>query len=219
MISGKKFDKKYFSSGSYCNYKEILGGWVKPIARRISNLLDEATASSPKADSVKMRRGLIAMRQASSPRVLDVGCGFGDLIAELQDRYDFSVVGLEVSPYAIKKASPSVKSKIKGGSILKLPFKKNNFDVVVCFDVVCYLTSEETVRAIKNLIKVSRGYIFFSSIYRHANEASQKINPDPLRRATLSKKEYVDIFSKYGARFVKKFYGENGGDVLIFKKN
>lgn len=197
MISGKEFDKKFFTSGSYHNYKKILGEWVKPMARRISNLL----------------------KDESSPKILDVGCGFGDLIAELQDRYNFSVAGLEVSLYAIKKACSSVRGKIKEASILKLPFKKrNSFDVVVCFDVVCYLTPEETAKAIENLIDVSRGYIFFSSIYRHANEASQKRNPDPLRRATLSKKEYVDIFSKNGARFVKKFYGENGGDVLVFKK-
>lgn len=197
MISGKKFDKKYFTSDSYHNYEEILGGWVKPIAKRISNIL----------------------RDKPSPKILDVGCSFGDLIAELQDRYKFSVAGLEVSPYAIKKACPLVKTKIKEGSILKLPFEKNNFDVVICLDVVCYLTQEETARAIKNLVEVSRGYIFFSSIYRHANEASQKINPDHLRIATLSKKEYADIFFKYGAKLIKKFYGENGGDVLVFKKN
>jgi len=197
MISGKKFDKKYFATGSYEDYKKILDGWVRPIARRIYQIL----------------------KDKPSAKILDVGCSFGNLLAELQDKYHFLVTGLEYSSYAIQRAQPSVKIKIKEGSILKLPFKKgNSFDAVVCFDVVCYLTPEETVKAIKNLIDVSRGYIFFSSIYRHSNEASQKINPDPLRRATLSKKEYIGIFSKYGAKFIKKFYGENGGDVLVFKK-
>ncbi len=196
MISGKKFDKKYFTSGTYKKYKEILSQWVKPMAKRISQTLKEKP----------------------SARILDIGCSFGALLAELEKRYHFSVVGLEPSSYAIKKAHPLVRAKIKKGNILKLPFKKNSFDLVVCFDVVSYLTLGETIKAIKNLINVSRGYIFFSSIYRHSINASQKHNPDPLRLTALSEKEYSAIFFRDGAKFIKRFYGENGGDVLIFKK-
>jgi len=196
MIPDKKFGKKFFTSGGYKNYKEILSWWVKPIARRIRRIL----------------------KDKRSVRVLDVGCGYGDLLAELQDKYNFSVAGLDLSFYAIKKALPSVKKKIKKGSILKLPYKKNSFDVVVCFDVIYYLTLEETKKAIKSLVNVSRGYIFFNSLYRHSPEASQKINPDPLRITVLSKKEYISLFSQNGAKLVKRFYADNGGQTLIFKK-
>ena len=196
MISGKKFDKIFFISGAYKDYKEILAGWVKPIARRIFNFL----------------------KNKPEPKVLDVGCGFGDLIAELQDRYNFSVAGLEVSFFAIKKARASVKSKIKKGSILKLPFKKNSFDAVICFDVIYYLTLKETIRAIKNLINVSRDYIFFNSIYRNSIYASQKQNPDPLRITVLSKKEYINLFGQGGARLSGRFLEENGGETLVFRK-
>lgn len=197
MIAGKKFDKKYFTSDSYGDYKKDLKEWViKPTARKIYSFLKKKPAS----------------------KVLDVGCGFGDLIAELQDKYKFSVAGLEISSYAVKQACPSVKAKIKDGSILKLPFKKNSFDAVICFDVVCYLAKEDMIKAIKNLINVSRGYIFFSSIYRHSIHASQKYNPDSFRKTTMSLKEYIDLFSRNGAKFVKKFHGSNGGDILVFKK-
>ena len=196
MISGKKFDKKYFSSGSYNNYEKILTQWVKPEAKRIYQIL----------------------KDKPSAKILDIGCGFGNLLAELQDKYHFLVTGIEYSPYAIQRAQSSVKSKIKKGNILRSPFKKNNFDLVVCFDVVPHLTLEETKRAVKNLVSVSRNYIFFSSIYRHSIYASQKLNPDPLRLTTLSTKNYINLFSKNGARLIRKFYGENGGDILVFKK-
>ncbi|MFH1714098.1 MAG: class I SAM-dependent methyltransferase [Candidatus Nealsonbacteria bacterium] len=196
MIPDKKFDKKFFTSGGYKNYKEILSWWVKPVARRIYSVL----------------------KNKPTAKVLDVGCGFGDLIAELQDRYNLSVAGLDCSSFAIKKACPSVRKKIKRGSILKLPFKKNSFDVVVCFDVIYYLTLEETKKAIKNLIDVSRDYIFFNSLYRHSREASQKINPDPLRITVLSKKKYINLFRKNRARMVGSFREDNGGQTLIFKK-
>lgn len=196
MITGKKFDKNFFISGSYHNYKKILEGWVKPIAKRIYNLL----------------------RHKPSPRVLDIGCGFGDLIAELQDKYNFSVAGLEVSRYAIKKARAPVKSKIKKGSILEPPFKKNSFDAVICFDVIYYLTLKETIQAIKDLINISKDYIFFNSIYRHSIYASQKENPDPLRITVLSKKDYIKLFSQNKTKLVKRFSGENGGETLVFRK-
>lgn len=196
MIHSKNFDKKYFSSGSYKDYKKILDGWVRPMAKRISNLL----------------------KNKSSVKILDVGCGFGNLITELQNKYNFSVNGLDCSSYAIKKIHSSVKGKVKKGSILKIPFKKNSFDAVICFDVIYYLTLGETKKAIKNLVDVSRDYIFFNSIYRHSEGASQKHNSDHLRITVLSKKEYIDIFLQNGAGFIKKFAGENGGETLVFKK-
>ena len=196
MISDKKFDKKFFTSGEYKDYKEILSWWVKPVARRIYRVL----------------------KGKNPARVLDIGCGYGDLLAELQDKYNFLVQGIDSSSYAVKKACPSVRKKIKKGSILKLPFKKNSFDAAVCFDVIYYLTLKETERAIKNLVDVSRGYIFFNSIYRHSPEASQKINPDSLRITVLSKKEYIYFFFKNGAKLIDSFREDNGGETLIFKK-
>lgn len=196
MIPGKKFDKKFFSTGAYKNYKSNIAEWVEPRAKRIYRLL----------------------RNNPSAEILDVGCGFGNLIAELQNKYNFSVHGLDLSSYAIEKADPSVRKKIKMGNILKLPFKKNSFDLVICFDVIYYLTPKETIKAIKNLIRVTREYIFFNSIYRHSRWASQKQNPDPLRVTTLSEKDYINIFSQNGAKLVEKFYCWSGGDILVFKK-
>jgi SAM-dependent methyltransferase len=196
MISGKRFDKKFFTSGVYKNYPVLLKEWVGPVAKRIYRTL----------------------KNEPSAKVLDVGCGYGTLLAELQNKYHFRVAGLECSPFAIKKAPLSVKRKIKKGSLLKLPFLKKSFDAVVCFDVIYYFSGKEIARAVKNMVDVSRGYIFFSSLYRHSWEASQKNNPDPLRLCVLSKKEYISLFSKYGAKLVEHFYSKNGEDTLVFRK-
>lgn len=196
MIPGRKFDKNFFSSGVYENYPALLDSWVGPVAKKIYQILKNKPAA----------------------KILDVGCGFGTLLAELQDKYHFRVAGLEHSPYAVRKAPISVKKKIKKGSILKLPFKKNSFDAVICFDVIYYLNLGETAKAIKNLVDVSQNYIFFSSLYRHSRETSQKYNPDPLRVTVLSKKEYIDIFSQNSAKLIKSFYEENGGNTLVFRK-
>ena len=197
MIPSKKFDKNFFSSGPYYkNYRKLLGEWVVPVAKRIHQIL----------------------KDKPSAKILDVGCSFGNLLAELQNKYHFQVRGLEFSSYAIKKSEPSVRTKIKKGSVLNLPFKRNSFDAVVCFDVIYYIHLGETARAIKNLVDVSKNYIFFNSIYRHSRDASQKYNPDRLRLTVLSKKEYIDFFFQSGAKLIKHFYSENGGDILVFRK-
>lgn len=196
MTFDKKFDKNFFTSGAYKDYQKILSWWVRPVARRIYKKL----------------------KNNQKPKVLDVGCGFGDLLLELQNKYGCDVHGLEISSYAIKKADPSVRKRIKKGSILKIPFKKNTFDVVGCFDTIYYCTPKETAKAVKNLVDVCRGYIFFNSIYRNSINASQKRNPDSLRLTVLSKKEYINFFKKNGAKFIEKFYTESGGDTLVFKK-
>ena len=196
MISGEKFDKNFFSSGVYKNYQAFLAEWVGPVAKKICQIL----------------------RDKPSAKILDVGCGFGTLLAELQNKYHLEVAGLECSSYALQKSEPSVRAKIKRGNLLNPPFQKNSFEAVICFDVIYYFTSPETIRAIKNLVNLSRDYVFLNSVYRHSLHASQKRNPDSLRLVMLSKKEYIEIFSKCGAKLVKSFYGENGGDILVFKK-
>lgn len=197
MIPSKKFDKKYFLSGAYRDYQKILSQWVPAVARKISR----------------------ALKKNSSAKVLDAGCGFGNLLAELQNKYGFEVAGLEYSSFAVKKAIPSVRKKIKKGTILNPPFKKNSFDAVICFDVIYYFDYQETVEVVKNLADLSRNYIFFNSLYRHSKDASQKHNPDQLRKIVLSKKEYIDLFSQNGAKLVGSFYADNGGETLIFKSD
>lgn len=196
MIPGRKFNKKYFSSGTYRNYKKLTSQWVGPVAKKIYQVI----------------------KNNPSAKILDVGCAQGYLMAELQNKYHLFVEGLDYSSYAVRNTEKSVRKKIRKGNILKLPFKKNSFDVVICFDVANYLTPKETVKAIKNLIDISRNYIFFSAIYRHSRWASQKINPDRLRINTLSQREYINLFSQNRAKFIKSFWGENGGNVLVFKK-
>lgn len=196
MIPARKFDKNFFSSGFYKNYQALLRLWVKPVAKRIRQTLKDKGAA----------------------KILDVGCSFGTLLSELQNKYSFKVIGIEPSLYALKKAEPSIKDKIKKGSIQKLPFPKNSFDAVICFDVIYYLKPEEIKKAVKSLVNVSKEYIFFNSLYRHAPEASQKHNPDNLRLTVLSKKEYINLFLQDGAKLIGHFYAPNGGDTLIFRK-
>jgi len=191
----KDFGKKYFSSGSYKNYKKLADTWVPIVARRINKIIREKKAI-----------------------ILDVGCAHGYLIAELQNKYGYAVQGIDFSHYAVKNSDKSVWKKIKQGNILKLPYKKNQFDVVICLDVINYLGKDDVSLAIQNLARLTRGYIFFGAIFASAWTASQKLNPDKFRKSVLAKKKYIEMFEKNGVKLIQSFDGDNGGSILVFEK-
>ncbi|MDO8557294.1 MAG: class I SAM-dependent methyltransferase [Candidatus Jorgensenbacteria bacterium] len=197
VLEPKDFNKKYFSSGGYDEYETDVASWISIMARLIKRCLKNG----------KKR-----------PRVLDAGCAHGYLIAELQNKYGADVAGLEYSDFAIQRADKTVRSKIKQGSILTAIFPRNSFDAVVCLDVFSYFAEKEVERAAKQLSGWTNKFIFFSSIYRHSRHASQKRNPDELRKTTLTQKEYIDMFRDAGVKFIGKRNIGNGGDILIFKK-
>lgn len=194
-MASKNFDKEYFNSGSYEDYKKEAERWVPKTARKINKIVGKRPI-----------------------KVLEVGCAYGYLIAELQDKYGHFVRGIDFSAYAVKNSQISVRKKIIQGNILRLPFKKNNFDSAICLDVINYLEDNEIPAAIKNLVNVAKEYVFFGAIFKYSWTASQKWNPDKLRKSVLSKKEYTEIFEKNGMKLAEEFDGENGGAILVFKK-
>lgn len=194
-MANKNFGKEYFSSGSYKDYKKETKKWVPKTARKINKI--------------------IGGKQAI---VLDVGCAQGYLITELQNKFGHNVRGVDFSEYAVKNSEKTVRGKIRQGDILKLPFRKNEFDAVICLDVINYLEEKDIPTAIKSLVKIAKKHIFFGAIFKHAWTASQRWNPDKLRKSVLSKKEYIGIFKKNGAKLTGSFDGENGGTILVFKK-
>ena len=195
-LKPQNFDKKYFSSGGYDEYETDVSSWISSMAKLIKKHLGGV----------------------SKPRIFDAGCAHGYLIAKLQNKYSADVYGLEYSDFAIRRADKTVAGKIKRGSILTAAFPKNGFDAVICLDVFPYFTNEEVELAAKQLSTWTNKFIFFSSIYKQSRHASQKLNPDNLRKTTLSQKEYIDIFRAAGVKCIGKRNIGNGGDVLIFKK-
>lgn len=150
-------------------------------------------------------------------RVLDVGCTYGWLLAELQQVHGCTVTGLEYSPWVIARADRSVRRLIKQGNVLNANvFPPRHFDAVICFEVVEYLTPEQTRQAIAHLVRWCRGFIFFSTVYQHSRWASQVKNPNPGRITALSQKEYRRLFELAGASLVRTVNWGNYGTLMIF---
>jgi 2-polyprenyl-3-methyl-5-hydroxy-6-metoxy-1,4-benzoquinol methylase len=73
---------------------------------------------------------------ATSPRLLEIGCGSGDFLLEASS-HGFTVEGLEYSPHAVETANRRLsKQAVQVGSLESNELPADYYDVAVGFDVI-----------------------------------------------------------------------------------
>ncbi|MCD6521287.1 methyltransferase domain-containing protein [Candidatus Calescamantes bacterium] len=89
-------------------------------------------------------------------KVLDVGCGRGEILNKICAHYDMKGVGLDISIEAIKIARcyNPLTNEYWVGDAESLPFRDNSFDLVISLDTLEHLSNpltalEEMVRVLK----------------------------------------------------------------------
>jgi SAM-dependent methyltransferase len=119
----------------YGGYKYIPGRWA-PVAKAM-------------AEHYGLQAG---------DRVLDVGCGKGFQLVELQKLVPGLIVhGLDISEYALENAHESVKDSLVLGTAAKLPFPDKHFDYVFSVNTLHNLFNFELEPALREIVRVSKG--------------------------------------------------------------
>ena len=101
-------------------------------------------------------------------KVLDVGCGMGDNLRYILRGYD-AFIGLEYAERTAKAAKRllSGRAKILRGSADEIPFRNDEFDLVLCIEVLEHIEKDyEGCREIARVLKPS-GALILSLPYRH----------------------------------------------------
>lgn len=92
-------------------------------------------------------------------KVLDIGCGKGNLVAELL-KSGVDAFGVDVSNAALKQANGYLHDRLKHGSVLTLPFDDNYFDTIVSVDTLEHLATEDVAAALNEICRVAKKYAF-----------------------------------------------------------
>lgn len=122
----------------------------------------------------------------SESSVLDIGCGKGFLLYDLQEMIPgIRVAGLDISEYSINHAMDGHTDPKAKGEVLpfmikasadELPYPDNSFDVVLAINTIHNLPIEKCKKAIQEMIRVSKNKekIFIQvDTYRNENEKKQ----------------------------------------------
>lgn len=143
-VSSKIYDKDYYLN-TCCGYVEFNESQGKKIHPRIKYF----------ADLLEIKPGL---------RILDLGCGRGDLAIEAAKRgassvgVDYSKDGIKIANVLLKKQSNKVlkNAKFFQMNARKLKFNSDSFDSIIAIDVFEHLYKEEleiVLREIKRVLK------------------------------------------------------------------
>lgn len=92
-------------------------------------------------------------------RILEVGCGTGNLVRELLTQGADAYGVTDSSVDAINGYNFSL-GRFYTGSILALPFQDESFDTLICTNCLEHLTSEEIIRALQEIHRVCRRCLF-----------------------------------------------------------
>lgn len=97
------------------------------------------------------REALSDLKLDARERVLDVGCGTGELARVLADETRGEVVGTDADPRLLSVAQEHV--PVVAGDAHRLPFPDDSFDLVVCQALLINLPNPE--RAVREFARIS----------------------------------------------------------------
>lgn len=191
MKISSKFGKQYWDGPrkfGYGGYKYLPGRW-KPVAKKLIQTYNLKAGS----------------------KILDVGCGKGFLLKEmLLIEPGLKVFGTDISSYALK----FIDKKLKKNFILhdckkKLPFKKNQFDLVISLATLHNLDIYDLEVALQNINRVGKKKYIMVESYRSFKELFNLECWALTCRSFFSKKEWIWLFKKF------KYHGDY--EFIYFK--
>jgi SAM-dependent methyltransferase len=129
-------------------------------------------------------------------RILDAGCGVGLMRAPLLRRLPGAqYVGLEASEYLCRQYG------WRHGTMQSLAARER-FELVICYDVMQYLTTLEARRAIAKLGTVCRGILYFGALttgdWRNNCDQTRTDQVPGMRSATWYRRELSRAFEPVG---------------------
>ena len=150
--------------------------------RRFSADYLETTRTGMWADS---REALADLGLGSCDRILDVGCGTGELTRVLREEGDGDVVGLDADATLLSSvAGPTVR-----GDATRLPFRDGAFDLVACQALLINLP--DPVAAVREFARVARERVASVEPDNGAVTVQSTVDSEP-RLARRARSRFLD---------------------------
>jgi len=158
-------------------------------------------------------------------KLLDVGCGPGLLVLMLRE-IGVEASGFDASEFALSTAPIEVRPFLLKGDILNIPFGQNEFDVLVCREVIEHLTVLQVGIAIREMCRVSSNLIYVTTRYAHECnsifDVETEFEADPTHITCMNKSLLRTLFLLNGYKsrpdLESKLDWLNKGRVMVYQK-
>lgn len=108
-------------------------------------------------------------------KILDVGCGMAHLLYELSQAVPGLIVyGIDISQYALEHAKEEIRDRLQYAKAQELPFKDNEFDLVISLATLHNLKIYDLKKAVQEINRVSKknSYIMVESFRNDREEVN-----------------------------------------------
>ena len=125
--------------------------WQRIDEKRLMEYAERKEQADPILETLKSRK---------AQTVCDAGCGCGAYVRRLAQQ-GFTVKGFDVSGRAVEIAEDLLEksgltAELRTASVLKTGYPDNEFDTVVCRDVLDHIPKEEAERAVAELYRITK---------------------------------------------------------------
>jgi 2-polyprenyl-3-methyl-5-hydroxy-6-metoxy-1,4-benzoquinol methylase len=145
----------------------------------------------------KMRRVLELVKPGRA--LIDVGCGIGEFIVQLRDRFD-TVVGIDISPpeieFARKRLGKEKHVSLHCGTLESFRFPAEHFDVCLCLDALEHVP--EVFQLLQEIYRILRyqGEFIVTIPNWYDIIVSKLLNLNPLHVNTLTPWQWMALLRK-----------------------
>lgn len=144
----------------------------------------------------------------SNTKILDIGCGMGDVIELLLKHGEPEITGVDLSDetisYTRKKFATNKKIRLLAVGVEDMDFPVNSFDLVIGVNILQHVTDMPGfAKAIQNMMRVTEagGHILVMD-FSPIKVENRKPGPYVIIR---SRQEYIAAFEQGGCRFMSEF--------------
>lgn len=142
------------------------------------------------------------INSANPKKLLDVGCGTGNVLIKLNSTKDLSLYGLDISEKMIETAKKNLgnKAELKVGDSEYMPWEDDSFDVIVCNASFHHYPNPEKVLLEMNRVLKSTGTLIIG---------------DPT--APVIVRQMLNLFCKFSKNGDYKVYSKKEIEELLLK--
>ncbi len=127
-------------------------------------------------------------------KCLDIGCGTGNLVKWLRF-FGIDAQGVEISKHALELTDNQLKKHITEADMVELPFKDNEFDLVITYDVLEHVERSKIKKATHEAVRVTKKYVLHKIYTRENLWITGLHRKDYSHVSVLPKSRWIGVFS------------------------